>query len=260
VRGLTTRDFRVRDSGHDVGAVDALELSDLPLDLLLVHQNRASLTPDQQRVFATSLSALMSAMRPDDRIAAITTGLPPRVVLPFGSPGRSINLSDGGATESALWDSIALALTQFDSAERRQVIVILSAGADRRSLLTPTIVLREASRGRAQIVFCGFDMVPAATHRLTRDPKTGTTRTETTVSWANRFPPADLQRLADATAGQVVNLGGTDPAARVREVVDRLRVGYLLSFAPRTQPGWHPVQVDVRRRGVRVAARAGYFR
>jgi hypothetical protein len=260
VRGLEAADFHVRDGGREIEAIDVLELSDLPLDVLIVQQESASLTPDQERVFAVAFSTLLSRMRRDDRVGTITTGLPPRVTLPLGPPTRQVDPSPGAATESALWDAIALASSQFDAVERRQVIVVLSAGIDRRSLLTPAVVLDAARRGRMQIVYLGFDVVPRATMRLSTNRMTGRVDEEATFGQANRFPPDELKKLTDTTGGQIVNLAVSDPASTVRDVVDRLRFGYLLSFSPQPEPGWHPVQVTVRKRGVTVAARDGYVR
>jgi hypothetical protein len=44
-------------------------------------------------------------------------------------------------------------------------------------------------------------------------------------------------------------------------VLDEFRQRYLLTFSPATDsaPGWHHLDVRVKRRGVTVKARAGYF-
>jgi hypothetical protein len=42
--------------------------------------------------------------------------------------------------------------------------------------------------------------------------------------------------------------------------LDEMRARYLVTFAPRSPtPGWHELKVSVRRGGVDVKARPGYF-
>lgn len=260
VRGLAIDDFVVTSNGRPVSDPDLLELSDLPLDLVVVAQSRGALTADQDQVFQQALSGIMSSTRDGDRIALITTSPPPQVLFPLGPRGRSLGSPINTSLEGALWDAIALAVQQFDGAERRQVIAVLSTGIERRSLLSPRVVLQAARRSRAQVVYLGFDVVPTATIRLSTRSGTSRITEETSVERTNRFPPVAFKEIAEETGGQVVNLVSGPPETVAGDVVNRLRFGYVLSFAPASEAGWHQVDIAVRRPRTDVLARKGYVR
>ena len=71
--------------------------------------------------------------------------------------------------------------------------------------------------------------------------------------------PSTLQVLAHRTGGITVDLGKGDPAAVIKHAFAWMRTRYVLSYASPGSKGWHPLSVQVKRKGAVVAARAGYF-
>jgi VWFA-related protein len=89
-------------------------------------------------------------------------------------------------------------------------------------------------------------------------------------SWASFFavtPPHAaaplLEGLATLTGGEVLKLGAdlsTLPRLFV-EILERIRQRYLVAFTPTSStPGWHELDVRIKRSNVRVMARRGYVR
>jgi hypothetical protein len=44
-----------------------------------------------------------------------------------------------------------------------------------------------------------------------------------------------------------------------RQIVTELRNQYLIAFEPSQKPGWHPLELRLRPRGLTVRARSGYY-
>ena len=78
-------------------------------------------------------------------------------------------------------------------------------------------------------------------------------------------PSADksLAEVCSLTGGRVFVADTTrDLASRFRAIVEEFKNRYLLTYTPSGVPasGWHPLQVRVKRGGVKVNARRGYER
>jgi VWFA-related protein len=72
-----------------------------------------------------------------------------------------------------------------------------------------------------------------------------------------------LQELADATGGDIYR---TRNAADLRDAFARIlsefRTRYLLTYSPQgvDKGGWHPIEVKLKNKKVKVTARRGYQR
>jgi VWFA-related protein len=73
--------------------------------------------------------------------------------------------------------------------------------------------------------------------------------------------PAMLREIADATGGEVLDGTSRNLETTFTDILDEFRQRYLLTFSPdrTSSPGWHTLEVRVKRRGVAVKARSGYF-
>ena len=69
----------------------------------------------------------------------------------------------------------------------------------------------------------------------------------------------ELADLARWTGGQLFVATSTSEASAVaRQIVGELRQQYVIGFEPGATPGWHAVDVRVRRKGHTVQTRSGY--
>jgi Ca-activated chloride channel homolog len=155
----------------------------------------------------------------------------------------------GGST--ALYNAVYIALRQLDKMKplegdeiRRQVMVVLSDGEDTSSLVTFDELLDAAKRSQTAIYTIGLG--------LEEEPPRATLTGKFT-----------LQRLAQETGGQ---LFAAKQAAELSNVYSRIAdeltsqyvLGYLSSNV-RRDGGWRSTTVRVRRPGLQVRTRPGYY-
>jgi hypothetical protein len=262
VRGLTVDDFTVEDSGLRPG-IRVEEAVDAPLDLVLVAPPISSVaytSADQVPRVTAGMSAFLAQVQDRDRLGVVLAGAPPTRLraLDFGRPAFDAGAFTGG-TYAAPFDAIAAALGEFEDSDRRRALVAFTNAADFRSAIGFEGLVGLTRRLGPAFVLVGTPVkveqrvgVRAMWHggREIGDP------VEATVSGA--VFPVHLRWLADRTGGIVVNLGGGEPAELIAEMFAWLRTHYLISYEPPAGAGWHPVSVQVKRRGVTVTARPGY--
>ena len=155
-----------------------------------------------------------------------------------GTPARI----DAARNQVALSTINALALHLGSLTDRRKTLIVASEGvgrADRRrgQEYLPTLDTIVRSANRANVAVYSFDPRDAA---------------------ADAVPDEALRRLADDTDGQVA---ASDADAMLRRASADSTAYYLLSFrAPHPDDGrFRELQVRVKRSGVRVHARRGYW-
>lgn len=78
-------------------------------------------------------------------------------------------------------------------------------------------------------------------------------------AWEATAAAAGADRVAENTGG--LRLGGADLEAHFERVLDTTRTYYVLGYDPPRdrKPGFRRIEVKVRRKGLRVLARKGYF-
>jgi Ca-activated chloride channel homolog len=169
------------------------------------------------------------------------------VIQPFTT---ELDRLRGTVTEFSRWgmtslhDAIASASRTMDKrATRRRALVVLTDGIDTGSKLTATQVSGIASSIDLPVyivaVVQGID-----------DPRQG---------GSNQALAGELADLARWTGGQLFVATSTSEASAVaRQIVGELRQQYLIAFEPGATPGWHAVDVRIRRKGHTVQTRSGY--
>ena len=169
------------------------------------------------------------------------------VIQPFTT---ELDRLRGTVTEFSRWgmtsihDAIASASKTMDTrATRRRALVVLTDGIDTGSKLTPAEVSGIASS-------IDLPVYIVAVVQTIDDPRRG---------GSNQALAGELADLARWTGGQLFVATSTSEASAVaRQIVDELRQQYLIAFEPGATPGWHAVDVRVRRKGHTVQARGGY--
>jgi Ca-activated chloride channel family protein len=249
VDGLTRKDFELVDNGAP-RAISAVEHDDGPIGLALLFDISGSMDIDER--FGRAREAgyfLLSGLRSGEDEAAIfafDSGL--HVVQPFTTDldrlrGSVTGFSPWGMT--SIHDAIASASRTMDSrATKRRALVVLTDGFDTASKLDAAEVSRIAS---------GIDL---PVYVLAVVPSIDDPRDH---EGGNQALSGDLADLARWTGGELFVATSTPEASTVaRQIVDRLRQQYLIAFEPGTKPGWHSVEVRVRRKNHTVQARGGY--
>jgi Ca-activated chloride channel family protein len=249
ITNLTAKDFELIDNGASV-PIQAAEQDSGPVGLALLFDISGSMDIDERfsRARETSYFLLSGLRNREDEAAifAFDSGL--HVVQPFTTEldrlrGSLSNFSPWGMT--SIHDAIASASRSMDArATKRRALVVLTDGFDTASKLGAAEVSRIASSIDLPVYLVA--VVPSIDDP--REHEDG-----------NRALVGDLADLARWTGGELFVATSTPEASIIaRQVVSELRQQYLIAFPPGQKPGWHSIDVRVRRKGYTVQARGGY--
>lgn len=237
VKGLTARDFEVRDNGV-AQQVDLVTFEKVPLNVILALDMSDSLTDEAVLHLRQAGRALLEGLAPDDRAGLITFSHAITRRSRLSTDIRSVQAAleaakPAGAT--ALVDASHAAMTMAVSPGARGLVVVFSDGLDTTSWLSPGLVL--ATARRSEVVVYG-------------------------VAVGRSFGEDFLDDLTETTGGRLLEVQSTDKLrATFLQILDEFRHRYLVSFTPEgvARAGWHRLQVRVKVRDAAVRARAGYM-
>ena len=248
VTTLRAPDFELIDNGTP-RKILAVEQDNGPVGLALLFDISGSMDVSDRFNRAREQGYfLLSGLRNDEDEAAIYAfDSRLHVIQPFTSDLAKLR---GSVTEFSRWgmtsihDAIASASKTMDTrATRRRALVVLTDGVDTGSKLTPAEVSGIASSIDLTVYIVAI--VPSID-----DPRHGE---------GNETLSGELADLARWTGGQLHVVTSTLEASAVaRRIVAELRQQYLIALEPGATPGWHSVEVRVRRKGHTVQARSGY--
>lgn len=237
VRGLTAADFILTDNGV-VQEIDSTALEETPLRVQLVLDASGSVSNEKLRRLIDAGTGLMNALRQSDSAGLMTFATAVDIRVPMTHDIEQVKRALGsvrGAGATSLRDGVQLALAIPTVADARTVVIVFSDGADTSSWLSDAEVVESARRSGVVIHVVA---VKAAT-----------------VS--SRFLPD----VTEAAGGRVFSASSVEDLGRLfTTALDEMRARYLVTFAPLSPtPGWHAIKVSVRKGGIDVKARSGYF-
>ena len=245
VRGLGPDDFELRVAGEPTG-FRLLDPASLPIAVLFAMDASPSTRGDRRRRLAAGARRFAEAMTGRDDCGVVAFASRARWAREFGPCGpevgeRLLAATAGGAT--ALRDGLILSLAALHGANRRPVLLLFTDGQDNLSWARPEHV-RRAVRASEALLYAIVAEPPRRAQAIRGD----------------RSGPLLLEELAAATGGRVVPIrSDADLEGAFEEVLRDLRVRHVLAFTPEPgRAGFVPIEVRVRRRGVRVRTRAGY--
>lgn len=248
VTSLTRDDFELLDNGtpHQVMAV---EQDNGPVGLALLFDISGSMDVNDRfgRAREQGYFLLSGLRNGEDEAAIYAFDSRLHVIQPFTT---ELDRLRGTVTEFSRWgmtslhDAIASASRTMDTrATRRRALVVLTDGIDTGSKLTPSQVSAIASS-------IDLPVYIVAVVQSIDDPRDG---------GGNQQLAGELADLARWTGGQLfVSTSMAEAGAVARQITTELRQQYLIAFEPGATPGWHSVEVKVRRKGHTVQARSGY--
>ena len=237
VTGLQAEDFEVLDDGV-AQTVEIATLQQIPVNVVLVLDTSGSVRGERLEALRAASRSVIEQLAADDKAAlvAFSNALSVRAGLATDAERVRAALDEPPLSgDTALVDATYAALVLGESDVGRALVIVLSDGADTASFLTPESVLETARR--TDVVVYGVSVEAPGRTRFLRD-------------------------LCDQTGGRVVRAGSNrDIGATFLEVLDEFRHRYLLRYVPQGVPqaGWHKLAVKVKRHGVHVQARPGYF-
>jgi len=250
VTGLTAVDFEIFDNGVRQEIV-AVSYEKLPIDVAVVLDVSTSVTGWVLNELRRSVRQLRTDLGSRDRLKLITFNMRIRRLADFAEPasiGDDALASLVGSGSSAIFDTVAVALTTPVPVGRRSLIVLFSDGQDSSSISDPEVLLDVARRSTPTVAVVLASPAP-----------------ELPASVFARSPAVPIERLyrqiAQETGGVVVSTAvGDDLTSAFRRVLAEFRASYVLYFAPSgvARTGVHTLDVRVARSGLDVRARRGY--
>lgn len=202
-------------------------------------------------------------MQARDRLGVVLAGSPPRLARPLeqghGAFGPDVvrSVSD---TYMSSFDAIALGLAAFDNSDRRRVMLAFTSPADFRSVITSQAAAELSKRLDNAMVVVALPVSISSDVRVAGEMTDGTpVGNPVEGSIRGHVLPAALERCVNASRSRLVNLGEGAPSALMAALFASLRTYYVVTYDMPDGPGWHPVNVKVNRRGVKVAVRQGYY-
>ncbi len=243
VKGLARDDFSVQEDGRQQ-TISGFEVADkLPLTIGLVVDGSGSMEKGLSFVHEASAELFKSLIREKDKGFVIEFRERPRFLQDL--TGNSAELQRAaretraeGAT--ALYDSIVLGLYQFRALEGRKALVVVTDGADNRSHVDFSTLLRDARSAGAPGCFIAVG-IPLTDFKSKKA----------------------IGEIATESGGQVFSIGSAAKINEVtRQIEEELRSQYILAFrtdSQKPQGQYRAVNVAVAKPGISVRTIRGYI-
>jgi Ca-activated chloride channel family protein len=238
VAGLRSDDFEVEEDGRPQ-TISVFTAGDIPLSLAIAIDRSFSLPRAKLTDAVTATQRLLGELRPEDRVLLLAVGSQVETLSALSIDHRAAyealrGLDSWGTTP--LFDATVAALDAIQAGSGRRALILISDGSDRYSQTSEA------------------DAVNAARHRdVIAYP----------IALQRTVPPFFVE-LAAATGGRSSSApDGRALSAGLSSIATELRRQYLIGYAPAAastqQPGWRSISVRVKRPGLRVRARDGYY-
>jgi VWFA-related protein len=253
VTGLTASDFELLDNGVPQQITD-VSYEKLPIDVTVLLDVSASVTGSTLDELRRALRQLRADLGAQDRVRLLTFNMRVRQLVDFTNSAAAIDaalVSLSGAGSSAIFDSLAVALTTPFPRGRRQLILLFSDGQDSSSISDADILLDVAGRSTPTV---GVVLASPSRQRPASLLRTASKLGSATVGEL-------VDRIASDTGGLVVGIEpGANLTSTFRRVLEQFRTSYVLYFTPGgvDHQGTHTLEVRVKRPGTEVRARRGY--
>lgn len=260
VRGLTKEDFIVYDDGRPQEIV-AFSSERAPVSLAMLLDVSASMTDDQLATARLAINHFVfDLLDKEDELFLMEFAGRGRILQPWTRDremfshalgrARALTLEPTVALHpdetllpqnygTAIYDAVATSLGfAAKAAHRKQAVLVISDGKDTSSRRTVKQV-QEAIRTSELLVYAlGVDGGASAS-----------------------VDTGALRRLTDETGGRTEVVKGFDKLDNATaRLADEFNQQYMIGYAASSNRDgrWHTIKVDVRPRGAKVRARAGY--
>jgi VWFA-related protein len=255
VRNLTREDFEVYEQGRLRELTDFKVSDQGPVSLAILLDVSGSMRIGAQlEASRNAIEHLLSWVQPEaDEVSLFSFDRELRQEAPF--------TKDLAAVRSALYRVEALGLTSLYDAIGRTARTLADRPSPRRAVIVVTDGLDTSSTLTASEVSGLASAIDVPVYVIAVLSPLDHPGTEFAVPSAATSPVSThLSNLAYWTGGTLLMSSTQAHASQAaRAIVTELRHQYLLAFEASSAPGWYPLEVRTRRKGVLVRARSGYF-
>ena len=254
VQDLQSADFTVLDSGRPTKIVD-FYVGDSPISLAILLDISGSMAVggNMDRAREAVNVATMNLRGGEDEAALFTFDSELRQVVGFTKDledVRRVSLKGTPWGKTSLYDAIGDTATSVsERANRHRALLVITDGVDTGSKFTAAQVSAVASSIDVPVYL--LTVVTPLDHPGTEFEVTSDSRSTQTST---------LDDLARWTGGDM-RIASTPAhiSMAVQDLFTELRHQYLISFEPGVRPGWHPLEIRTRKKGLVVHARGGYM-
>jgi VWFA-related protein len=254
VQDLQSADFTVLDSGRPTKIVD-FYVGDSPISLAILLDISGSMAVggNMDRAREAVNVATMNLRGEEDEAALFTFDSELRQVVGFTKDlenVRRVSLKGTPWGKTSLYDAIGDTATSVsERANRHRALLVITDGVDTGSRFTAAQVSAVASSIDVPVYL--LTVVTPLDHPGTEFEVTSDGRSTQTST---------LDDLARWTGGDM-RIASTPAhiSMAVQDLFTELRHQYLISFEPGVRPGWHPLEIRTRKKGLVVHARGGYM-
>jgi VWFA-related protein len=250
VTGLRAEDFEILDGGAVRPAThfEAGQNADARLALLVDSSGSmvVGARPERTRMAA---NFLIAGMRPTDAATVFSFDSEVRRLTPYTGSSEALRTAVTTVVpfgSTCLFDAIVgTARTVQEDAPRARAVVLLTDGIDTASLHSADDAATAAARLDLPIYVLGVGslsgQLPDSSRRDGPAP----------------FSVADLARRTGGLSADAASPAQLSVATQT--ILDELHHQYLIAFEGGSEPGWHSLQVRVRKGRVNARSRDGYF-
>jgi Ca-activated chloride channel homolog len=253
ITGLAGQDFQVFDEGRPVNLSD-FRIGEEPVSVAILVDTSGSMgLGDRLATARQATDMLLAQLQTGDEAALFTFDRILHEVSPFSLDLATVRrgfdrVSPFGST--SLHDAVAAAARQSASrTSSRRAIIAITDGFDNSSELTAA-----AASSIASSIDVPVYVLAVANTSNPVDPSVVTLEP---VAGGGVARLDDLTRWTGGASFAAETLAQTNLS--VRQILNDLRTGYVMAFAPHDTPGWHRLTVLVARKGATVRTRAGFW-
>lgn len=243
VTDLTQADFEVYESEKRQEIVKFELVQNLPLTLGVLLDTSGSMAGSMVETQKAASGFLESVMRPKDRAFAVSFARRPSLIMPpTDDVGAVIQAIDGlqAVGDTALHDALVHTLYYFRGVQGQRAMVLLSDGDDNASYINYKDAIEYAKRSGVAIYTIGLN-IPLL---------------ETGIR-------GKLGELAQATGGRTFLTSNPEELPGIyKQIEAELRSRYLVAYNSNEtsgQPGFRPVEVKLKKGGLKARTARGYY-
>lgn len=262
VSGLSAADFEVYDEGT-LQEILVVDTASVPLDVAMVLDTSQSVAGSRLDHLRRAAGDFIRALQASDRVALHTFSHYLERVSDLTSDHAALiatteTVQSHGAT--AWRDALFAGLKTVEGAQARPLVLLFTDGADTYSWLGESQMLPLIEQSDAVVYAIGHRDRATAYALMTNsiDRRRQLERARQENAGRNKL----LRQLTTASGGRLLQTQSAEDLQPVfLQILGEMKTRYLLTYQlpPDAHPGWHDVEVKVKRRGVDVRARRGYF-
>jgi VWFA-related protein len=260
ISGLTTRDFELYDD-RKLQTIESVHVEDVPLSVVLALDSSTSVAGKTLELLRSAASVFVEELSEDDRAALLTFSHHLRLRSPLTSDAAVIErgLAQVEADGATSWyDALFASLEILEPVHDRPMVLLFSDGADTYSWLTEEQLLPVVKQSNAVVYAVTRGDSPSVPDMRTTAERSRWQQVRREHATRTRV----LRKVTDESSGRLVE---TDSYEHLRalflEILEEMKTRYLLTYSPPepVREGWHELEVKVKRKGVDVRARRGYY-